>query len=635
MDLHENPDETIQGLVEEDRANLDETDIMLAERKLLGLKKDFGVSHPEYASQALKLGFMKAKIGAPSEALDYFGESQGFLQSALSNVLALSTEESRLKFIKDFNSGYQAALYLITSKFPTDQKALKVAMDLILNHKGIILDFTAKQNQLAASALNSENSELWQHRKELKQKLIGHLLRGNGENTAKIDQTKKDIHAIDVKLNLGNSSSEPQKKVTSRSVAKALDSGVMLIEVVKVPVFNWQTSEPTEESRYLAFTLDHRGNVQYSYISNARKADRAVQASIKVIRKRSKAQESMSALSELHHRIWKPLLEVTEEAGGIVISPEGSLNLVPFAALRNEEGRFLIEDKAVLYVSSGRDLLRKKSRKKPESELALFAYPFYGDPRPDDCSNPIRGAASLITPFCELKGTKKEAEEIPQFFKKNPQVFTGLDATKDRLMSIPAPKVLHIATHGFFLESGSDEVQSPEMRLARSGLAMAGANAATTNDGSFDGILTALEVTGMDLHQTDLVTLSACETGLGDIEDSEGVYGLRRSFVISGANNLMMTLWSVGDTPARIMMKKFYTHYTDDAEPATALRRAQLEYITSLREKNTVAPAYFWAPFIVQGSKGVEAEKESTASKVLKGLGGSIVESLNPFGSLF
>jgi CHAT domain-containing protein len=130
-------------------------------------------------------------------------------------------------------------------------------------------------------------------------------------------------------------------------------------------------------------------------------------------------------------------------------------------------------------------------------------------------------------------------------------------------------------------------------------------NYASTVQAGDDGLLTALEVSGMNLHGTDLVVLSACETAAGDVRVGEGVYGLRRAFVLAGAKNLVMSLWPVGDRATREQMEAFYRAYGEGKSPAEALRQAQLQTLVTLREltetmKEPLTPVKLWAPFIVQ-----------------------------------
>jgi CHAT domain-containing protein len=156
--------------------------------------------------------------------------------------------------------------------------------------------------------------------------------------------------------------------------------------------------------------------------------------------------------------------------------------------------------------------------------------------------------------------------------------------------------------------------------MVRSGLAFAGANYAASVARGDDGILTALEVSGLDLRATELVVLSACETALGRVAVGQGVYGLRRAFVLAGAKSLVMSLWQVNDKITRDLMERFYRAHASGRAPAEALRWAQLETIRFLRERTAgaaasggVAPVNLWAPFILQETQGVKRSEYEAA----------------------
>ena len=207
---------------------------------------------------------------------------------------------------------------------------------------------------------------------------------------------------------------------------------------------------------------------------------------------------------------------------------------------------------------------------------------------------------------------------------KDITVLTGKEATEEKVKKTKSPRILHLATHGFFYK---DEEIAPsnntrglsvvnlvpdtgikkfskryENPLVRSGLALAGANHASEATKGEDGILTALEVSGLDLYGTDLVVLSACETGVGEIKNGEGVFGLRRAFALAGAKNLMMSLWPVSDEVTARQMIAFYKNL-QKLPPGKALRQAQLQTIKELKAKYGFAPIALWAPFILQGSQ--------------------------------
>jgi len=193
--------------------------------------------------------------------------------------------------------------------------------------------------------------------------------------------------------------------------------------------------------------------------------------------------------------------------------------------------------------------------------------------------------------FAPLAATADEARAIKRLFPEA-TLFTGQRATKAALLRVEAPRMLHIASHGFFVQDTRVNVENP---LLRSGLALAGAN--LTRDSHRDGILTALEASGLNLWGTKLVTLSACDTGVGEVRNGEGVYGLRRAFVLAGAETVVMSLWPVSDAVARETMVAYYTGLRAGLGRADALRQAKL----ALMNRPSRQHPFYWAAFIQSG----------------------------------
>jgi len=213
--------------------------------------------------------------------------------------------------------------------------------------------------------------------------------------------------------------------------------------------------------------------------------------------------------------------------------------------------------------------------------------------------------------FGPLPGVNDEVRALRKLLP-DASFLTKEQATKAALQAVVAPSILHIATHGFFLQNDppvgkqtTAQTKDPtrlgkwvarvENPLLRSGLALAGANQARS--GNEDGILTAFEATGLDLWGTKLVVLSACDTGVGEVKNGEGVYGLRRAFVMAGAESLMMSLWPVSDLSTRALMIDYYKGLVQNEGRGEALRRVQLQM---LRSKSHSHP-YYWASFIQTG----------------------------------
>jgi CHAT domain-containing protein len=324
----------------------------------------------------------------------------------------------------------------------------------------------------------------------------------------------------------------------------------------------------------------------------------------------------------------------------LLISPDSQLNLVPFEALVDEQNQYLVTSFSISYLSSGRDLLRMNQARKSQSPPLIIADPLFGEPRggPIASRAPASNAGAKVRRkssgtgstdfssvyFSPLIGSALEANEIKLRFPDS-TVITGAGATESALKQAVAPSLLHIATHGFFLAGSPEPPGSITLRqagslsdkagsgrgasgtraisanvkignpLLRSGLALAGANLHTgTAD---DGILTALEATGLNLWGTRLVTLSACDTGIGEVKIGEGVYGLRRAFVLAGTESLIMSLWPVSDAVTRELMAAYYTGLKGGLGRGEALRQVQL---SMLKRKARQHP-FYWASFIQSG----------------------------------
>jgi CHAT domain-containing protein len=219
-------------------------------------------------------------------------------------------------------------------------------------------------------------------------------------------------------------------------------------------------------------------------------------------------------------------------------------------------------------------------------QIVVVADPAFGE-TPGDPS-PIR--------FARLAGTSIETRRLSELFPAA-TIRSRNDATEQALKVLRAPRILHIATHGFFKDPASagashGTIDNP---LLRSGLALQGAN--MHRAGNDDGILTALEAAYLNLWGTQLVTLSACDTGIGAVRDGEGVYGLRRAFFLAGTESLVMSMWPVSDLITRDLMAGYYDGLKKGLGRGDALRQVQLK----MMKRPGRSHPYYWASFIQAG----------------------------------
>lgn len=329
----------------------------------------------------------------------------------------------------------------------------------------------------------------------------------------------------------------------------------------------------------------------------------------------------------LYKLIWQPLQPFLAGMHTVYYSPCGLLYKLSFAAMHAGNKKMLVDDYTLQQLLCTRNLLTASNDKRYVTTASLWGSIDYNATAINTVSSTDSFAAYEISPafnesssnktyamlWQSLPGTKTEIENIFQLFSaKNITctLATANQASEEafKKMDGHAPEVIHIATHGFFLRptvagntTGTDTYAANSFSVQknpmfRSGLLMAGANAAWSGNSTLinaeDGVLTAYEIAQLNLSNTQLVTLSACETALGDIEGNEGVFGLQRAFKIAGAKQILMSLWKVPDAQTDELMLLFYTSLLDGNNANTALRNAQL----TLKKK--FPQPYYWAGFV-------------------------------------
>ena len=277
------------------------------------------------------------------------------------------------------------------------------------------------------------------------------------------------------------------------------------------------------------------------------------------------------------------------------------------------------------YTSTGRDIIRFKDTKSAKGGVLIMADPDYDLGLKDmeqvisELKLPsLKGEVSKQLSdmrFPRLSATKEEADEIEKLLKGQYEVknFQDKKALEGVLSTYKQQKIVHISTHGYFLEKEKKEPQTMgidnewlnqkdrikpakiENPMLRSGLVFAGVNA-SLKEKREEGILTAEKVLGLDFKGTELVVLSACETGVGDINNGEGVFGLKRAFILSGAKSLVMSLWKVEAKATRDFMIDFYKLLQQGKAKAEALKQAK----SNMKAKKD--NPYYWAAFVMTGN---------------------------------
>jgi CHAT domain-containing protein len=429
------------------------------------------------------------------------------------------------------------------------------------------------------------------------------------------------------------------KKFELNDIAETLPDTGILLEFIKYRPFDFYRignfTQRTAAPRYLVIILDNFGGIELKDLGKAQIIDSLISdyrmalldAPRYIYRhKIEEAEEILAAITtQLYGVLFAPVEELCAGKHQIYISADGQLNLLPFEILTGPDGRYIVEKYQISYLSSGRDLvtfnkiheqsdwalaianpdydyyrdMMASSNEENSKDFSYFAYTFEPSRDASGCLNGI---------FDPLPYTEQETRSIVEILQSNADLsvnsFYKEDAQEEVLKGITSPPlVLHLSTHGFFCEDADDISENP---LLRSGLALAGANNIIENpenrsEQTEDGILTALEVSGLNLIGTELVVLSACKTGVGDIKNGEGVYGLRRAFQQAGARSIVMSMWSVPDKQTIEIMQGFYENWLSGYSKAEALRKSELDVISERRKAHESTHPFFWGGFILLG----------------------------------
>jgi CHAT domain-containing protein len=307
---------------------------------------------------------------------------------------------------------------------------------------------------------------------------------------------------------------------------------------------------------------------------------------------------------ETSKRLFGALLEPIPEAkttATLIIAPDGALNLLPFEALRDKQGEYLLKSHVISYVPSGTilDVLRRASKNEKAASPFLgvgdVAYENQGGagtriPAPDTVrGRMLRGVADFSgMRLQDLPQTRAEVEEIGKIVGPGAVILLGKDATETAFKKEPLDqfRVLHLAVHGFA------DTQYPE----RSALVLG-----TDPKSGDDGLLQVREIIRLRLS-AELTTLSACDTGVGKLQGQEGVSSLVEAFLVAGSKSVVASLWSADDTFASALMDRFYLRLGQGEDTGSALRDAKLDLLTKYGEQ--VSP-FYWAAFVAVGETSV------------------------------
>lgn len=565
--------------------------------KALGIfDKSLNSEHPSRIEALISLSSIYRALGQTGQAVELRNQAIDLREKNLRRNLFIGSDRQKVAMVRAYKAEVNDTLSLQAQYANKDSRALSLAFLTWLRFKGRAVDeisWTLEQSRRVAGP--EEAGLLESMAGKLRE--YSRLVTGaqNDKVRDRLKQLDGDLDRLDVQLSRRNA----RYKVENRTfdigaIREAMPSGTALIEYARYSPVDPGTRKVLSE-RYLAYVLLKNGDMKWVDLGNAVRIDAAVRSFRAAVWKPSLRVDPRRPARELDRLVMEPVRALLGEAKTVFVAPESELNLVPFAALLTERGRYLVEDYQLIYLTSGRDLLRLGGRYETGSEELIFAnsrFDAVGAGRGEAVSEARSGR--LSSSMAELKfgplGFAYDEGDSIRSVRKSARVYR--DATETEVKSVKRPFLLHIITHGFFLP---DNEGGDENMLLRSGIVFAGAN--QRRSGRDDGILTALEAAAMDLLGTKLVVLSACDTGRGEVRTGEGVYGLRRALILAGAESQVTSLWQVSDSRTKDLMKNYYARLSAGEGRAEALRNVQLGMIGD----RALRHPHFWAAFIQTG----------------------------------
>jgi CHAT domain-containing protein/Flp pilus assembly protein TadD len=577
----------------------------------------FGSKHPQVARIHERFAMLHRSSGEIWKAMASQRLASEIAEINLRRNLVNGSERQKLAYLSRFAAQTDFALSLHWFNAPNDPEMAKKAITVLLRHKGRGLDAMSDALAGLRSSNDPQSRALLDRFSAVRAELSTLALNGNDTEAhrRRLAAFEDEIEAIEAEIGARSVAFRAERSaITYETVQAALPVGTALVEFARYQPVDGRMKRDGVP-RYVAYVIFPKGQPRSVELGDAVEMDRAVADLRDALRDKSNA-EVKSAARYLDGMLMQPVRKLLGETRQVLVSPDGAINLLPFAALVDERNRYLVERYQFTYLSSGRDLLRLHNRppaaRGSGQEAMIFADPDFGAPVtvvPAGANRPLTLAGAVFTP---LPATADEAREIAARLP-NAATFVQAEATEAAIKRVHAPAILHIATHGFFLEDETLEsspasdgrlLKQPgparrdgklENPLLRSGLGLAGAN--LRRSGQDDGILTAFETSALDLWGTKLVVLSACDTGVGVVKNGDGVYGLRRALALAGAETLVMSLWPVSDKGTSELMIAYYKALQAGQGRGEAMQQVQLQMLGDPKRRHP----YYWASFIVSG----------------------------------
>ncbi len=558
----------------------------------------------------------------------YRKSSQILIWQTETNFSHLSQEEKG-QFFNTFKSNFESYNSFTLRAYQQIPSLTAWLYDLRLATKGLLFQSSQKTRRRILASGDSTliaQFQTWQNQREYLAYVYTLTQAEKEQEGIRQDSLEAAANALEKELSRKSqlfAQATDTTRYSWRDVQSKLKPGQAALEIIRT---RYKNQEWTDSVLYLALlvkpdtkdqpeliVLPHGNDLEGKYLA--------------AYRNRIQAQ-SADPLS--YRQYWQTIAKALEGTQQVYLSADGVYHQINLSTLQNPEtGKYLLEEIDVQLLSSTRQVTQPPGSIGQTQNALLLGRPVYDlethqhqqasqdyqTERGTDREGQVAGSYTISeemarTNFAELPGTEGEVRQIHEELQARnwrSELYVGENALEEVIKAAPSPRVLHIATHGlFFAAPRTDQEQPFQSPLAlnpmlRSGLALTGVNSYAQNTGAYsaqveDGLLTAYEAMNLDLDSTELVVLSACETGKGEVQNGEGVYGLQRGFQQAGAKAVLMSLWKVDDEATQKLMSRFYAYWIGKGlSKRLAFAQAQLSL------KKAYPHPYYWGAFVLVG----------------------------------
>jgi len=610
--------------------------------RALGIRiSRLGPDHPQTADSHLVLGAAFLEQDRRGEALDQALRAVDIQDRHLRETVAYMHERQALAMV-GARGKPESLLFLGLTTADSDRQAWADACwAWTLRHRGLVQEELAGRNRSILDRDTPEARQAWSALADRRMELGAIWVEGPGEDADafQVSLERARLRKEEAEVELARMSHEFRQQrsldsLTPARVRELLPDSSVLVEIVRVELAPpTQLEKPTVD---VALIMRPDDVLDFVVLGSSGETDQRVgdwRDALVALRNDAAAlwavPDALSGIEEtgtrLRETVWDPIEERIGNASVVFFVPDGALLLIDLVALPSTNGDFLLESgPAIHLLDAARDLVRfdapLATRETARGGILALGDADFDDYQRLELATMPAGQESAVyrsldssclalaeTHWPSLPESGREVQDIRAMFEATQDVLTltGREASEEQFKQYaPGRRWLHLATHGFFLPDGCEADSPSENPLLLSGLVFAGANRASRSaaDSPYDdGILTAEELTALDLRSVELAVLSACDTGRGTVVTGEGVLGLRRAFRIAGTSTVVMSLWPVPDATARAWMAHFYAELAAGVPLGDAVRNAGLNRLAGLREEGRPLHPHQWAGFVAVG----------------------------------